>query len=136
MAEQSVDGADFVETHFVDQLLEYERIVGEKVDAPLPVIESNRTTDDLFDFSGIAAADESVIAHLAGALFDREFVPVLVFAAAAVHGIEARITVRRNLGVEAWPNGFFVALELASDLRFPLVGMGLDALVREFLVDL
>ena len=41
MAEQRVDGADFVEAHFVDQLLEDQRIVGKQIDAPLPVVETD-----------------------------------------------------------------------------------------------
>ena len=34
-------GADLIEPHFVDQLLEHERVVGKEVDAPLPIIEPN-----------------------------------------------------------------------------------------------
>src|ERR1700704_1330811 len=61
MAEQCVYGADFIEAHFVDQLLKNQRLVGEKVDAPFPIVKTNRSADDLFHFSGVAAADESMI---------------------------------------------------------------------------
>ena len=42
----------------------------------------------------------------------------------------------RDFRIQARPHGFFVALELAGDLGFPLVGMRLDALVGEFFVNL
>ena len=41
LAEEGVDGADFVETHLVDELLEDHRVVGEEVDAPLPVVHAD-----------------------------------------------------------------------------------------------
>src|ERR1043165_9745956 len=41
LAEERVDGADFVEAHLVNQLLEDQRIVTEQVDTPLPVVEAD-----------------------------------------------------------------------------------------------
>src|SRR5690606_24042902 len=38
-AELAVLGARLVEAHLVDELLERHRIVGEQIDAPLPVVE-------------------------------------------------------------------------------------------------
>ena len=64
MAEERVDSADFVEAHFVDKLLEDQGFGGEEVDAPLPVVEADRSGDDLFDLTGIAAADEAVVFRL------------------------------------------------------------------------
>ena len=61
-----------VEAHLVDQFFEDERIVGEEVDTPLPVVEADGAGDDLFDFSGVAAADQSVLSHLAGAFFESD----------------------------------------------------------------
>jgi hypothetical protein len=59
-----------------------------------------------------------------------------LFAAAAVHGIEADVAMRRNLGEQARLHGFPVAIELAFDLGFPLIGMRLNALVGELFVNL
>src|SRR5579871_4623089 len=98
MPEHGVDGADFVEAHLVDQLFEDQWIVGEQIDTPLPIVKADGASDDLFYRSGITAADHAMIVHLACAFFDGELVPVLVFATAAVHGIEAGVAIRRNLG--------------------------------------
>src|SRR5437867_1353307 len=46
-AELGVVGARLVETHLVNQLLEDHRVVGEQIDAPLPVVETDRAGDDL-----------------------------------------------------------------------------------------
>src|SRR5438270_7597448 len=59
-AEQGIDGADLVEAHLVNQLLEDQRIVGEQVHAPLPIVESDRAGDDLLHSSCVAAADHAV----------------------------------------------------------------------------
>src|SRR5882672_6499782 len=63
LPEQGVDGADVVEAHFVDQLLEDQRVVGEKVDAPLPIVEADGAGDDLLYFSSVTAADHAMFAH-------------------------------------------------------------------------
>ena len=39
-------------------------------------------------------------------------------------------------GIEARTHGFLMAVELAFDLGFPLVGMRFNALIGEFFVDL
>src|SRR5579863_8140293 len=101
MAEQRVNRADFVETHFVDQLFEYQRVVGEQINAPLPVVKTDRSADDLPDFSRVTAADHAMVVHLASAFSDRKLVPVLVFSTAAVHGIEAGVTVRRDIRIQS-----------------------------------
>src|SRR5512141_1786140 len=76
-AESRVNRAYFVEAHFVDQLLEDQWIIGEKINAPLPIVEANRAGDDLLYLSSVPAADHSVFVHLALAFFDRQRVPVL-----------------------------------------------------------
>src|SRR5205807_7228550 len=136
LAEQGVDGADVVEAHLVDQLLEDQGVVGEQVYTPLPIVEADRPRDDLLDFTCVAPADEAMVAHLAGTFFDGKRIPVLVFAAAAVHGIKAEVTMGWNLGIEARAHGFAVASELAFDFGLPLVGVRLDALVGQLFVDL
>src|SRR6266478_3355453 len=88
-SEQGIDGADVVEAHLVDELFENQGIVGEEVDAPLPIVETDRAGDNLFHFSGIAASDQAVFVHLALALLHGKRVPVLVFAAAAWRGRDA-----------------------------------------------
>src|SRR5437879_2674209 len=59
-----VYGANLVEAHFVDQLLENHWIVREKIHAPFPIVVADRTGDDLFHRSGIPAADHPVLVHL------------------------------------------------------------------------
>src|ERR1051326_7150867 len=86
-AEERVNSADLVEAHFVNELLEDERIIGEKVDAPFPVVETDRSGDDLPNLSRVPATDQAVLVHLAGALFHRQCVPVLGFTAAAIHRV-------------------------------------------------
>src|SRR5215472_1165821 len=129
MAEQRIDGAYMVETHFVDQLFEDQRIICEEVNTPLPVVESNGAGDDLPDFAGVTAAYEAVFVHLAGTLFDWQLIPVFVLATASVHGIEAGVTIGRDIGKEARVHRFFVTVKLALDFSLPLIGMGLDSLV-------
>ena len=89
----------------------------------------------MFDLACVSPAYQAVVIHLAGALFDGERVPVLVFAAAAVHGIEAQVAIGWNLGVQARAHRFAVASELAFDFGFPLVGVWLDVLIGKLLVD-
>ena len=48
-AEVGVEGAGLVEAHLVDELLEDGGIVGEEIDAPFPVVESDGAGDDLAD---------------------------------------------------------------------------------------
>src|SRR5262245_25626410 len=88
-SKERIDRADFVKAHLVDQALEDQRIVGEQVDAPLPVVEADRAGDDLLHRPGITAAHQPMLFHLALALLDGQCVPVLLFSAAAVHGIKA-----------------------------------------------
>src|SRR5215472_1464007 len=136
MAEQRVDGTDFVEAHLVDQFLEDEGIISEEVYAPLPVVEADGSRDDLLDLSRITTADHAVFVHLAGTLFNRQLIPVLLLAAAPVHGIEAGVAVRRNVRKETRVHRFLVAVQLALDFGFPLIGMRLDSLLSHLLVDL
>ena len=136
VTEQRIDCADFVKPHFVDQFFEDQRLIGEKIDSPLPIIESDRTGNNLPNVPGISAADKSMFTHLAGPFLDRELVPVLVFTAAPVHRIKACIPVWWNVGVKTWLHRFSVALKLAFNLGFPLVGMRLNALISQFLINL
>jgi len=136
MPEQRIHSADFVEAHLVDQLFEYQRIIGKEIDAPFPIIESDRASDDLSDVACISAAHESMFTHLAGAFRDRQLIPVLVFTAAPVHWIKAGVAVRRDVGIKPGFHRFFMALKLTFNLGFPLIGVRLNALIGQFLVDL
>src|SRR5439155_26132316 len=59
-AELAVPRTCLVEAHLVDQLLEDERVVGEKVDTPLPIVEADGTGDNLGHLLGVAAADDAM----------------------------------------------------------------------------
>src|SRR4051812_35491057 len=85
---RGVHGTDFVEAHFVDKLFENQRILGEQVDAPLPIIEADRPGNDLLHLSGITPSDHAVLVHLSLTLLDGQRVPVLRLTSFAVHGIE------------------------------------------------
>src|SRR5208337_1679400 len=135
-SEERVDGAYVVETHLVDQLLEHQGIVGEEVDAPLPIVEADGSGDDLFYFSGIAATYHAVFVHLALALFHGKRVPVLVFAAAAVHGIKTNVAIRRHRGKEARLHRLFLARDGFLDGLFPLLRVWFYAAISERLIGL
>src|ERR1019366_7823726 len=134
--EEGVDGADFIEAHFVDEALENGGVVGEKIDAPFPIVEADGSGNDLAHFAGVSAADGAVLLHHALAVGEGFLVPVLGLAAAAVHGVEADVAGGGNFRPEARGHGLAVAVEGGLDLLFPLVGVGLDALFDEGAVDL
>src|SRR5688500_18438798 len=61
-----------VEPHFVDELLELERVLREQSDAPLPVVEADGAADHLLDDAEILVADGPVAAHHGAALLHRQ----------------------------------------------------------------
>src|SRR6266478_5945302 len=136
LPEERIHRADVIEAHLVNQLLEDQRIVGEQVDAPLPVVKSDRAGDDLPHFARIASADESMLTHLAGPFLDGQGVPVLVFTAFAVHRIEAGVAVGRDCGEQPRPHRFFLPHQSLLDLAIPFLRMRFDAPVDQGLVNL
>ena len=130
-AEEGVLGADFVEAHLVDEALENDRIVGEEVNGPLPVIETDGAGDDLADFVGVAAADHAVFVHHALAVRHGFHVPVDVFAALAIHGIEAGVLSVWDGGVKAGGHGSALAIDGLLDGGVPFRGVGLDVACGE-----
>jgi len=50
-----------IETHFVNQLLENQRIVGIQIDAPFPIVEADRARDHLRDVAVERAPDLAVL---------------------------------------------------------------------------
>src|SRR5205823_95944 len=91
MPELRIHRADFTETHLVDQLFERQRIVGKQVHAPLPIVETDRSSYDLLYLTRVAPPDECMLMHLPCALFNRQRVPILVLSPPSVHGIEANV---------------------------------------------
>src|SRR3989442_7821430 len=73
--EERVARAGRVEAHLVDELLEDERVVGEQRDAPLPVVETDRSRDHLRHPAGVSAAALALPAHQLRARVWREVVP-------------------------------------------------------------
>src|SRR5262245_65954782 len=59
-AEGGVAGAPFVEAQVVDQLLEDQRVVGEQIDAPFPVVENDGPGDDLGALDGMIPACQAL----------------------------------------------------------------------------
>src|SRR6266481_6396117 len=70
-----VDGADLIEAHFIDEALEDERIFGEEVDAPFPIVEPDGARDDLAHVARVPAADHAVLVHHLFAVCHRFLVP-------------------------------------------------------------
>src|SRR5262245_5507161 len=95
--EKTVNCARFVEAHLVDQLLEDQRVIGEKIHAPLPIVEADGTRNYLNDPPGIVTPDHAMLAHHPLAFGDRLTVPVLTFAAKLVHRVKGHIAPLRNL---------------------------------------
>src|ERR1700685_3223862 len=62
-AELRVARARFVEAHLVDQFFENQRIVGEKVHAPFPVVETDRAGNYLRNLTCITPADHPMLMH-------------------------------------------------------------------------
>src|SRR5262249_26065591 len=115
LPEQSVVGTDLVEAHLVDEFLEDERVIGEKIDTPLPVVEADRPGDDLPHRARVTAAHRAMLFHLPLALFDRQTVPVLLLATAPVHGIKAEVAGSRDLRKKSRTHGFALAMQRVLD---------------------
>src|SRR5258705_891722 len=113
-AEQAVNGAGFVEAHFINEFFKNQRIVGKKIDAPFPVIEADGSGNDLGHAAGVMAPDHAVLAHHSLALANRLAVPVLGLAAKFVHRVKAQIAALGNL----WPQARRRRFALYGQLRF------------------
>src|SRR4029077_18223651 len=53
LPKECINRTYFIKSHLVDQLLKHQRIIREQVYSPLPVVESNRTGNNLPHFAGI-----------------------------------------------------------------------------------
>src|SRR5262249_1100243 len=62
--EKRINRADLIKPHLVNELLEHQRVVSKQINPPLPVVETDRTGDDLFYLAGVTAADQTVLVHL------------------------------------------------------------------------
>ena len=132
--EQPIHRAGFVEAHLVDEFFKYQRIVGEKIDAPFPVVETDGTGNDLRDPPGVVAADHAMLAHHALALVDGLAIPVLDFAAEFVHRIKAQITAVGDFRPEPWCRGLALSGEFRFHLAVPLGGAWAHALFNQLAV--
>src|SRR5438034_11353150 len=77
--EKTVDRAGFIEAHLIDEFLEDQGIVREEIDAPLPIVETDGTGDDLDHAPRVPAADPTVLAHHPLSFDSRFALPVLFF---------------------------------------------------------
>src|SRR5581483_4745450 len=127
--EPPVRCARLVEAHLIDQLLEHQRIVGKKIDSPLPIVESHGTRDDLGDLAGKPPAHDPVIVHQPPPLLHRKPVPVVIPLALLVHRIEAQVTALRNSGVKARRDLLALPGKLLLDRLLPLWAAGTDSLL-------
>src|SRR5919106_983244 len=118
-AKQSVDRAGFIEAHLVNQLLEHQRIIGKKIDAPFPIIEANGAGNDLADAAGVMTADDAMLAHHAVALVNRLTVPVLGFTAEFVHRVKTQIASLRYFRPQARCRGVALLCQLRVYFSVP-----------------
>src|SRR5208337_523313 len=81
LPEQRIHCAHFVEAHLVYQFLKDDRIVGEQIHAPLPIVHSDRAGDDLLHPLGVAPTNHAMLVHHALALGKRHGVPVHLLTA-------------------------------------------------------
>src|SRR5690606_6941560 len=101
-AELPEAGADLVEAHLVDELLELEGVVGEEGHPPFPVVEAHGAGDYLGHLAGVLATGPAVLPHEAGPLLRRQRVPVVGEVPLLAHRVEADVTaVFGDLGAEA-----------------------------------
>src|SRR5258708_20154435 len=89
---QGIQCTDFVKTHLVDQFLEDQRIVGEKVNAPLPIVKPDRSGNDLFHRPRVATPNHAGLFHLPLPFFNGPPVPILLFPPFPVHSITPKLT--------------------------------------------
>src|SRR4029077_8363477 len=62
-AKETIYSARFIVAHFVDEVFKDEGIVGEKIYAPLPIVEADGARDNLDDPPGIVPSDHAMLAH-------------------------------------------------------------------------
>src|SRR5271154_5655431 len=118
-AELRVRGAGFVKAHLVNEFLEHNRIVGEKIDAPFPIVESDRAGNNLRHFTGEAPPDQAVVVHEALAILERQTIPVVGAVALLIHRIETQVWPRGDFREQARRNLFALARKLGLDYGFP-----------------
>ena len=84
-------GGDFIEAHFVDDCFDVESVLGKQGNAPFVFIQTGRSSDELEDLSGVAAARSGVPLHQLGTVFEFEGIPVVfvVSSPAFGHRVEA-----------------------------------------------
>src|SRR6516162_8073382 len=95
--EFGVARAGLIKAHLIDQLLEYERIVGKQINPPLPIVEADGARNDLIYLPGVAPPDHSMVVHQTLSLFERQHVPVVNTCSPLVHRVEAYVATFRNL---------------------------------------
>src|SRR5208283_2344217 len=79
LSKRGILSANLIEAHFVDELLEHQRLGCKQIHAPLPIVEADGAGDNLLHLAGVAAADRAMLFHLPLPLLDGKGVPVLVF---------------------------------------------------------
>src|SRR5690348_1913401 len=119
IAKLGVFRAGFVEPHLGHELLEVHGIFGKEGDAPFPLIETDRTRNNLCNPARVTTAGEAVAVHQLAPVLQWQRVPVLTRVAAFGHRIEADVRhVFRNRRVESAQS--MRTLALGAKTRFAL----------------
>src|SRR5579872_5265539 len=77
-----------------------------------------------------------MLVHLTLAFLNRERVPVFIFSAAPIHGVEAYVTMGWHRRKQARMHGLALPRKCFFDRPFPLLGMRLNSTLRQRLVGL
>src|ERR1035438_249397 len=88
LTELGVQGRGLVVAHRVDTLFQVIDVHSEERDAPLPIIETRGTGDDLEDPALELTTERTVLTHQALAIVVGQGVPVVRLVAAFRHGVE------------------------------------------------
>src|SRR5207247_3794262 len=70
MPEQRVHCADFVKSHLVNQFLEHQRIVRPQIYSPLPIVEADRSRNNLLHLARVSPPPQPLLGHLSPAFFN------------------------------------------------------------------
>src|SRR5207249_6237743 len=75
MPEQRVHCADFVKSHLVNQFLEHQRIVRPQIYSPLPIVEADRSRNNLLHLARVPPPHNPMLGDLSPAFFNWQRVP-------------------------------------------------------------
>lgn len=101
ITEFCIFGADFVESHFVNDAFHVGTVVGEQGDTPFVFVQAGGTGDQLADFSRPSATADGMACHETAAFVEIERIPIVAIVPAFRHRVETHDGPVRHVWVEA-----------------------------------